>query len=191
MIRHSARILSITIVIMGFVVTSLLISSCKTTTDINAPDDAQIREAYKKAEEAFGWFDLSTMKCDLDDSKQYNGFDYYRVTHDTIKTYAQLVDYLNTLFTDRVVSNLLNENQNLYVDIGGALYTLNASRGVDNTKGNETHEIIREGDTKIVYRVKIEVVDVDTRSIEGYEVHNFNYEYIDGKWLFSNFYPVK
>ena len=175
---------------MGFVVTSLLISSCKRQRISTLLTMHRLERRIKRRRRPSG-FDLSTMKCDLDDSKQYNGFDYYRVTHDTIKTYAQLVDYLNTLFTDRVVSNLLNENQNLYVDIGGALYTLNASRGVDNTKGNETHEIIREGDTKIVYRVKIEVVDVDTRSIEGHEVHNFNYEYIDGKWLFSNFYPVK
>ena len=75
-----------------------------------------------------------------------------------------------------------------YREFHGVLYTLSGERGWNIAAGEETHEIIRESDTRIIYRVTVEMLDVDTlETVVDTEIHEFVYELIDGQWLFSNF----
>ena len=74
-----------------------------------------------------------------------------------------------------------------YADIDVALY---AAAKFDITKGQETYEIVH-GDKKIIFKVNVEVVDPQTQSVTGNEVHNFTYELVDGKWVFTEFGLVR
>jgi len=78
-----------------------------------------------------------------------------------------------------------------YIDIDGALYAIQADRGTDIYKGEETHQIIYENDKKIIYRVEVEVIDPDAQKAVGKETHDFIYENLNGKWVFSKFYLVR
>jgi hypothetical protein len=77
------------------------------------------------------------------------------------------------------------------MDIDGALYAIQADRGTDINKGDETHQIIYENDKKIIYRVEVEVIDPDTQKAVDKETHDFIYENLNGKWVFSKFYLVR
>ncbi len=172
----------------------LVLTSCTLETEKNImPDEMEVKLAYQQAAEAYGWFDLTTMPIDDSDSKDYNDTTYYRVKHATIKTYADLKSYLQNLFTDDIVNRLLSQsNASMhYVDIDGALYAIQADRGTDIYKGDETHQIIYENDKKIIYRVDVEVIDPETQNAVGKETHDFTYENLNGKWLFSKFYLVR
>jgi hypothetical protein len=157
--------------------------------------DKEISEAYQKAVEAFGWFELGTMPADYEDIREADGYQYNRVTHDRIKTYDDLRSYLLTIFTDEIVEGLLTgsgSDMRLYRDIDGALYTIPAGRGSDITKGEETYEIFRESDKKIVYRVTVEVYDDPfEQTVSGTEQFDFTYEYTDGGWVFTYFELVR
>jgi len=157
--------------------------------------DEEIAGTYQKAVEAFGWFEFGTMPADYEDVKEEDGYQYYRVTHDTIKTYDGLRSYLQTIFDDSIVDRLLAGDSSgirLYRDFDGALYTIPAGRGSDITKGEETYEIIREGDKKVIYRVTVEVYDdpVDG-TVAGTEQYDFPLEYIGGRWVFTSFQLVR
>lgn len=162
---------------------------------IPALSDDEIAEAYRKAVEAFGWFEFGTMPADYSDIKEADGYQYNRVAHETIKTYDDLKSYLQTLFTDDIVERLLTgggSDIRLYRDIDGALYTIPVGRGSDIFKGEETYGIIREGDGKVIYRVTVEVYDdPDMQTVAGTEQYNFPLEYIDGRWLFTHFELVR
>jgi hypothetical protein len=171
----------------------LLASGAPEMEKNTVPNETQVKSAYQQAVEAYGWFDMTTMPTDDSDSKDYNGTAYYRVKHDTIKTYADLKNHLQNLFTDDIVNQLLSQSDASmhYMDIDGALYAIQADRGTDIYKGDETHQIIYENDKKIIYRVEVEVIDPDTQKAVGKETHDFIYENLNGKWVFSKFYLVR
>lgn len=163
--------------------------------EIPALSDEEINGMYQKALEALGWFEFGTMPADYSDTREADGYEYYRVTHDTIKTYDALRSYLGTIFADAVIGRLLGGDGSgfrLFRDFDGALYTVPVGRGSDIFKGEETYEIIREGDRKVIYRVTVEVYDdPETQNVAGTEQYDFPLEYIDGKWVFTHFEPVR
>jgi len=98
------------------------------------------------------------------------------------------------LFGEDVVQTLLADNTNgpqHYADIDGVLYALEADRGADITKGEETLEITHESDAKIICHVTVEVLDPSTFTVTGSETHDFAYENVDGSWVFTNFELVR
>ncbi len=163
------------------------------TEEQAGPTDEEIKAAYDKAVEAYGWFDMTTMPTDSDDTQEENGNEYYKVTHSTITTYAELEAYLKTLFSTQIVDFLLNDGGvSRYKDFNGQLYALLADRGSDVTKGEETYKIIRETDTSIDYQVTVEVLDEeDITTVVDHEVYDFNYEKINDQWVFTNFRLVR
>lgn len=155
--------------------------------------DEQIEEAYGKAVEAYGWFDLTTMPLEDGTGMEYDGQFYQKVRHETIKTYAQLEAYLRTLFSDDIVGRLLNRGDGLerYRDIDGELYAIPADRGTDLTKGDETRAILRASDSKAIVEVTVQLLDPEAGKVTGQEVHDFSYVYRDGKWIFETFSLVR
>ncbi len=154
------------------------------------PTDAKITQAYKDATEAYGWFDLSTLRSDSSDSKDINGSLYYRVTNERFKTYADLKTYLETLFDSSIVEQLFSRE--IYVDIDGVLYSIDAARGADITKGEEKITITREDENKIIVQVDVDVIgDIETGQVTGTEMHKYPYELVNGKWIFTDFYLFK
>ncbi|MCL2108050.1 MAG: hypothetical protein FWH20_01715 [Oscillospiraceae bacterium] len=164
------------------------------------PSDAEIAEAYNSAREALGWFYMSSMPAvDYDFNVESGLFTYDggesergpKVNHPTIKTLADLENYLQTLFTDEFVEELLSRDQ--YFDQGGELHTTDGARGSDITKGEETYEIIKDNELKIIYRVTVEDTDAEypNPTVIGHTVHDMVYEKIGDKWIFTSFELVR
>ena len=182
------------IAVMLFVFTACNGNAPVSGNQANTPTDAEIEAAYQRAEEAYAWFEREVLPFDFDDyaivQDEVNTLptEYYRVIHDSISTLADLEAHLRTIFTEDIVRSLMNNNVMLYRDIDGALYTVGAERGGRMDAGDEVHEIIRESDNRIIYRITVDILDWDTlETVVDTEVHEFVYELIDGQWLFSNF----
>lgn len=178
--------------IFMLVISLLLFSGCGGREETWISDD-DILADYHKAVEAYSWFHMNTMDTDYEESVFLDDYDYSKVDHDTIHTYSDLENYLKTIFSDDLVNRLLTENEvELYRDIDGALYTIPAGRGSDIFKGDETYDISREGDTKFIVKVTVEVYDdPDSEEVVDYEVFEFPYELVNGKWVFTDFDLVR
>jgi hypothetical protein len=168
--------------------------------DLGSSEEIAMGEAYKKAVEAYGWFDLTTMPTAYDtdaDVREHEGQQYFRVVHETIKTLADLENYLRSLFSDNIVTNLLfpEDGEKRYRDFDGILYAIPADRGTDINKGEETYEVVQESDSsRIIFRVTVELLgewDGNKRPVTGYETHDFICEETGGRWVFSSFGLVR
>lgn len=146
--------------------------------------DEEVKLAYEKAREAYSWFDLTTMNVDANSQKEYNGDIYMKVNQDGIQSLSDLEAYLHSIFSDEIVDSLLETNR--YIDIDGALYAIPADRGTNIFAGEEHHKIIRESD-KIIYEVTVDILDENFEKVVEQEVYSFSYEFIEGKWVFTNF----
>jgi len=153
------------------------------------PTDEEVKLAYKKATEAYSWFDLTTMNVDANSQKEYNGDIYMKVNQEGIQSLSDLEAYLRSIFSDEVVDSLLETNR--YIDIDGALYAMPADRGTNIFAGEEHHKIIRESDKKIIYEVTVDILDDNFEKVVDEEVYSFSYEFIEGKWVFTNFSLVR
>jgi len=178
----------------------LIVSACNSTeteqvTDASVLTNTEIEAAYQRAVEAFIWFDLTPMPRDWENQiKDEYGNMFARVIHDEINTLAHLEAHLRSIFTPELVSEILYMNYPylFYRDFDGVLYVRDVDRGSSLTKGDETHEIIRVSDEKIIYRVAVDIFDRDTLDeVIDTEVHDFAYVLVDGRWLFSNFNLVR
>ncbi|MCL2420737.1 MAG: hypothetical protein FWD03_02665 [Defluviitaleaceae bacterium] len=159
-------------------------------SNIQTPTDAEIEAAYLKAAEVFRWFDMTTMPHDWEDQiEDENGFTYVRITYDGINTLADLEAYLHNIFAPALVSDMFNLIPDRFRDFDGVLYAIGADRGGMLDRGDETHEIIRESNQRIIYRVTVDVLDWDTlEEVIDTVVYDFVYEFVDGKWVFSHFH---
>ncbi len=153
--------------------------------------DIAVEEKYQEAKEAMEWFRLTTMPLDSEASKEYQGEYYAKVSHSKIQTRSDLERYLHTLFSDEIVTDLLKDNR--YMDIDGFLYARPADRGSDITKGEETNEIIREGDAKIQYQVTVEILDVESEdwAVVDYKVYDQILEKVNDNWIFTQFSLIR
>ncbi len=150
---------------------------------------------YKNAVEAYGWFELTTLPTS-GLLREYNGNSYAKVNDDNFKTLADLENYLHMLFTDSIVNDLLHPKNGTerYCNIDGDLYAIPADRGTNITKGEEKYEIISSNADTITFRVTVEILgewDGNKQPITGYETHDFTYEKIGDKWVFTTFNLVR
>ena len=157
------------------------------------PADEAILAAYEKAEEAWGWFEIAPMPLDRDDQRTVGEQVYCRVDYPGIKTLADLRGYLKSLFSDGLVEELLPVDGTQYVELDGALYTIDGGRGADITKGEETVQVLRDGTPgRCTVRVTVEVLDPQQGfSVVGSETHDFLYEQVGERWIFTTFSMVR
>ena len=154
------------------------------------PDDLAVNEAYHAALTAYIWFDADSMPCDTSVSQEVDGKRFSLVTYPSIQTLAELKAHLECYFSEEIVTELLSRD--LYRDIDGKLYGVAATRGTNPLKGDEAYEVIRESDTKIIYRVKVANLDPnDPTVVTGYTYVDMNYESVGGKWVFTAFDMVR
>jgi hypothetical protein len=160
-----------------------------------AGERPDVERAYKEAGEAYAWFTLKSMPCDETDTVEYDGHRYLRVMHDTIRSLDDLRAYLNTLFSEEIVAQLLGDGEEFrqYRDFDGKLYVVPADRGTDITKGRAEGKVAYESPTQIRYDVTVELLNPeDGFSVTGTETHEFLYEYRDGgRWVFTAFSSVR
>ena len=155
--------------------------------DAVQPSDAEIAAAYDAAVEAMMWFELGTMPLEGPSDDRGGA----KVSYPGIETLDDLEDYLLGLFSSDIVEDLLPGR---YYEVDGELYAIDAAKGGNIFKGEETYEVIRESDDSIIYRVTVEDFDpdsTDTFEVIGYTVTDMVYEDIDGAWVFTQFELVR
>lgn len=133
------------------------------------------------------------MPLDRDDQRTVGEQVYCRVDYPGIKTLADLRGYLKSLFSDGLVEELLPVDGTQYVELDGALYTIDGGRGADITKGEETVQVLRDGTpARCTVRVTVEVLDPQQGfSVVGSETHDFLYEQVGERWIFTTFSMVR
>lgn len=100
---------------------------------------------------------------------------------------------MKSLFSDGLVEELLPVDGTQYVELDGALYTIDGGRGADITKGEETVQVLRDGTPgRCTVRVTVEVLDPQQGfSVVGSETHDFLYEQVGERWIFTTFSMVR
>ena len=80
-----------------------------------------------------------------------------------------------------------------FAELDGALYTIDGGRGADITKGEETVQVLRDGTPgRCTVRVTVEVLDPQQGfSVVGSETHDFLYEQVGERWIFTTFSMVR
>ena len=158
------------------------------------PTDQEVLEAYSRAEEAWNWFAIAPPALDQEDILERDGRSYCRVNDPRFSTLAELRGYLKGLFSDQLVEELLPIDGTQFIEEEGVLYAVDGGRGTDLTRGAETVQVLRaeEGPGRITVRVTVETLDPEADyAVTGEETHDFTYERVGEKWIFTTFSAVR
>ena len=158
------------------------------------PSDEAVLEAYSRAEEAWNWFTVAPPELDRGAVLERDGRSYCRVDDSRFSTLSELRGYLKGLFSDRLVEELLPIDGVQFLEEDGALYAVDGGRGADITKGKQTVQVLRdEGEPdRVTVRVTVEVLDPEAGyAPAGEETHDFTYERVGERWLFTTFAAVR
>ncbi len=164
------------------------------TPPVQTPAKDEVVNAYEKATEVMTWFELgagSMEDINYEVTKEVDEKSYCPVEHEDFSTLAEFDDYLRAMFSEGLVTELLDRGQ--FRDIDGKLYVLSADRGSDIFISDErSYELIPESGTKFILRVTYGVYAEDdeggpTESIGQEESTDAVYEYVDGKWVFTQY----
>jgi len=162
------------------------------TSPYSAQDlKAFMAEKYNAAREAYFWFAVSGMPADeavdMNNIQQVGDHYYYKVGHETIKTLADLENYLKTIFSDKLTEGLLKMYPDNYIDIDGELWAADASRGTNILVGDVIFSISEKSDSKIVYNAYVEMLSDDMEIVESIETYTYNYEKTENGWRWTKF----
>ena len=158
------------------------------------PSDEAVLEAYSRAEEAWSWFTVAPPELDRGAVLERDGRSYCRVDDPRFSTLSELRGYLKGLFSDRLVEELLPIDGVQFLEEDGALYAVDGGRGADITRGAQTVQVLRdEGEPdRVTVRVTVEVLDPEAGyAPAGEETHDFTYERVGERWLFTAFSAVR
>ena len=161
---------------------------------VATPSETQVKTAFSKAMEVYGWFDLCSLDCDSSDRIEKGDMTYYRVISDEMPTYDVLRMTVYDLFDTATGDALLSEDSDYppYIDADGALYTTDFARGSDITKGEYELTVEQESRTCFLCRVRVETLEFNDgykeyRRVTGYEDYMYHYELVGNRWVFTDF----
>lgn len=157
------------------------------------PGDEEVLAAYHQAEEAFRWFDLTTLPLDFTQPKSVGEEVYYPVSDERFATMDDLRGYLKGLFSDEIVDALLPLNGTHYADIDGALCAIQADRGANENTGPATETVdwpAEGGDALCTVRVSVELLWEDPAYPDGVRKYEFPYQKVGDKWVFTYFEAI-
>lgn len=154
-----------------------------------APTDEEVLEAYRLAQQAWSWFQVSPMPFDPTDSREVDGVTYYRVDYPGISSLSALRGYLKSLFSDALVDTLLPYEGVQYLEFDGALFVQDGGRGTDIYRGAEYTQVMRgDNPNRLAVLVTVEVVDPEQDgAVTGTEEYEFPYEKVGERWIFTDF----
>lgn len=153
--------------------------------------EEEILAAYYRAEEAYGWFDLSPLPSG-GEAVQLDGADYYQVDYPGMETLDDLRAYLRRLFSAELTDQLLalGGGSPYYRDVDGALYVSFSGRERDGGKGASQVEAVQMDSQTYALEVSVELLNEARDAVTGLECWSFPYAYVDGRWVFTDFQLV-
>lgn len=161
---------------------------------VAVPSQTQVRTAFGKAVEVYGWFDLCAMDFDSADKVDRGDRTYYRVISDEVPSYDVLRTLVFDLFDTATGERLLDEDSKAppYIDANGALYTQDFARGSDVTKGEYELTVEQESQTCFLCKVRVETLEFNDgykeyRRVTGHEDYTYHYELVGNRWVFTDF----
>lgn len=159
------------------------------------PSDEEVLEAYRRANEAYGWFMKATLPAHQDDVREgEDGAVFHKVADERFPTLNDLRNYLKTLFSDEIVDTLLPADGQQYVDLDGALYVQEGGRGSDISKGALTLAVEWPQDGNESWCTVVGIVEIlnidDLQTVVGEETYRFPYQKVGDKWVFTQFESI-
>lgn len=148
----------------------------------------EILAAYYRAEEAFGWFDLTPLP-DSGETVRLEDTVYRRVNSPGMEDLGDLRTYLRGLFSAELTDRLLETggSRPFYRDIDGALYVSAPGRARDAGKGTVQVEVVRLDSRTYSLEVSVDLLDSSRSTVIGLECWSFPFAYVDGRWVFTDF----
>nr|WP_326127700.1 hypothetical protein [uncultured Oscillibacter sp.] len=153
--------------------------------------EEEILAAYYRAEEAYGWFDLSPLP-DSGETLRLDGTAYRRVDYPGMETVEDLRAYLRSLFSVELTDSLLSlgDGTPYYRDVDGALYVSLSGRERDGGKGASQVGVVPVDSHTYSLEVSVELLNASRDAVAGLECWSFPYAYVDGRWVFTDFQLV-
>lgn len=153
--------------------------------------EEEILAAYDRALEAYGWFYLETLPAGQE-AAAIGGWIYHRVDYPGMETLADLRAYLRGSFTEELTDELLSTGGShpLYQDVEGELYVLPSSRDRDSSKGQITVGVEPYGQAGYSVMVSVDLLDAGGTDVRGVQSYAFPYEFVEDRWVFTDFQMV-
>lgn len=166
-----------------------------TDTDTDAatsPSDDEMAATFEDAYTVYQWFDLDplTVETDSDGNVIFysiDGNDYCEKVDDSaVSSLDELEDEVHQYFSADLAQTLLDDGR--YFESDGVLYAIAADRGSNITRGDILSKAVTDrSDTSITFTVTVETMDPETGESTGSEDIDYQYELVDGNWVFTTF----
>lgn len=165
------------------------LSAARLEADPRPLTEEEILAAYRRAEEAWGWFCREPLP-DSGETLRLEGCVYRRVDCPGMETADDLRAYLRGLFSAELTDRLLSMGEDcpLYRDIEGALYVSFTGAPGDSARGDAQVAVV-PGEGAYSLEVSVELLD-GRGGVTGLECWSFPYAYVDGRWVFTDFQLV-
>ena len=155
----------------------------KSVSAENAPaDDVKTpAQIITEAMEVYSWFTISPLDVD----PELPGTEaVFRVADETLCDYDTVMGLLEDNFSTEIIEGMLAYE--VYTVIDGVLYGDGVGRGIDPNISDVEYEEISADDQRIVYQVTVHYVGEGENGIVP-DVFEFVREWIDNKWVFTQF----
>ena len=148
----------------------------------------EVLAAYERAVDLYSWFDLAQLPS-AEESTTVDGISYRRADYPGIADMEDLDDYLRGSFSDEVAARLLatGGEHPLYREIDGALYVAPSGRSRETDKGEIRAQVEQVGETAYAVNVAVDLLAEDRETVTGIECWSFPYEFVGGRWVFTDF----
>ena len=93
------------------------------------------------------------------------------------------------VFTEELTDQLLDEGapHPLYQDVDGVLYALPTGRDRDATKGSTSFQVEMTGEDAYSVSVTVDLLEGPDGAVTGVERYAFPYEFVEDRWVFTDF----
>ena len=152
----------------------------------------EVLAAYDQAVEAYSWFDLTPLPA-AGAAVELDGGSYLPVDRQGMSTMLEMRTYLRSLFSEEVTDQLLKTggSRPLYRAVDGTLYVrANSGREKDPYKGGVNAQVKQENETSYAVNVTVDLLDSDRREVTGVECYAFPYQWVEDRWVFTQFQLV-
>lgn len=188
-----------------FVIVVLIILCILSSLPVSAANELDFNKLFDEAEDAAEWFSCEAeyypdygepVPEGVETHITYNGTDYLIVGRG-YNTEEKMKGYLGTLFSDKVVSQIYDEDQKnehpYFISHNGYLYQLGGGVGGIRLAGTRSFEKILDTETKKIYRMSYIANITDGQyygdTTEPCCVQTFDYivEWNGERWVFSTY----